>query len=244
MVSSGTLARALRINPSETDWSERSDILLVGGVPKSRYAGLQKSGVAPFMSAGVMLERQAWTRSLGPHFRGRARVLRDVLERADSVPDGFFVAHGTLSQWKEAKRGGAKEREAKNGHRYAYVEGAIPFPDPIDRPARTILTGEGGSTPSRFKHIIRAENGKYRRLTPSELERLTGFPPGWTDTGMPDGQRAFMMGNAVVVGLVEKIGQSLRIELHSIQGVRRTQKALRESGHGENQTESSEASSG
>ena len=32
-----------------------------------------------------------------------------------------------------------------------------PFPDNIDGPSRTILTGEGGATPSRFKHLIRLE---------------------------------------------------------------------------------------
>ena len=41
-------------------------------------------------------------------------------------------------------------------------------PSPTRRWAvRTILTGEGGSTPSRFKHLIQSEDGRYRRLTPA-----------------------------------------------------------------------------
>ena len=64
-------------------------------------------------------------------------------------------------------------------------------------------------TPSRFKHVIDVGDGRLRRLTPLELERLNGFPDDWTDTGMPDGRRAFMMGNALVVGLVEKVAQGL-----------------------------------
>ena len=76
-------------------------------------------------------------------------------------------------------------RVAKNGHRYAYNEGAIAFPDPLDRPSRTVLTGEGGATPSRFKHIIATPDGRFRRLTPVELERLNGFPTTGPTQGCP-----------------------------------------------------------
>jgi DNA (cytosine-5)-methyltransferase 1 len=108
-------------------------------------------------------------------------------------------------------KGAKAERRVhpKTGFEYFYSEGAIPFPDRIDGPARTILTGEGGTSPSRFKHIVEPNfDGRYRRLTPVELERLNGFPDNWT-AGMPDGRRAFCMGNALVVGLVERIGQVL-----------------------------------
>jgi DNA (cytosine-5)-methyltransferase 1 len=71
------------------------------------------------------------------------------------------------------------------------------------------LTGEGGSTPSRFKHVIQTPSGRLRRLVPIELERLNGFEDDWTDTGMPDGRRAFMMGNALVVGLVQRVAAGL-----------------------------------
>ena len=57
------------------------------------------------------------------------------------------------------------------------------------------------------------EDGRYRRLSPRELERLNGFPDDWTDTGMSDGRRAFMMGNALVVGLIERVGAELMAEL-------------------------------
>ena len=114
-----------------------------------------------------------------------------------------------LSRWKYLKGPKSEERTAKNGHHYRYQEGGIAYPDPTDRPSRTILTGEGGPTASRFKHIIKTDAGRYRRLTPIELERLNGFDDGWTNTGMPDAKRAFMMGNALVVGLIELVGRSL-----------------------------------
>lgn len=95
------------------------------------------------------------------------------------------------------------------------------FPDPLDRAARTILTGEGGTAASRFKHVIRdPESGRLRRLVPEELEELNGFPRGWTDTGMSDGKRAFMMGNALVVGIVQRIGKAIKAEADACQNER------------------------
>jgi DNA (cytosine-5)-methyltransferase 1 len=79
------------------------------------------------------------------------------------------------------------------------------------------LTGEGGTTPSRFKHIIKTKNG-YRRLTPIELERLNGFPDNWSlnskdGNAVSDAKRAFFMGNALVVGVIERIGIALKQKL-------------------------------
>ncbi len=83
------------------------------------------------------------------------------------------------------------------------------FPDPLNKPSRTIVTGEGGSTPSRFKHVVKTKKG-LRRLTPLELERLCMFPDNHTYIpGMSDQRRAFFMGNALVVGVIERIGNSL-----------------------------------
>ena len=81
------------------------------------------------------------------------------------------------------------------------------FPDALDAPARTILTNEGGGSASRTKHIIQTSDGRYRRLVPDELDQLQGFPKGWTDTGMTDGNRAFCMGNALIVGIPHRIGE-------------------------------------
>ena len=79
------------------------------------------------------------------------------------------------------------------------------FPDYLDRASRTIITGEGGPGPSRFKHVVRTPSGRYRRLLPLELERLNMFPDNHT-YGASDIRRAFLMGNALVTGIVEKLG--------------------------------------
>jgi len=83
------------------------------------------------------------------------------------------------------------------------------FPDPLDKPSRTIITGEGGKSPSRFKHVINTKKGP-RRLTPIELERLNMFPDNHTNLeGVNDTKRAFFMGNALVVGVIERISKQL-----------------------------------
>src|SRR6266576_2212607 len=122
----------------------------------------------------------------------------------------FFIPDGQVSRWAYLKGPKREERTAANGHQYFYSEGGIAFPDRTDVPSRTVLTGEGGTSPSRFKHVVRTKDGRLRRLTPVELERLNGFEDGWTE-GMPDGRRAFMMGNALVVGLVTKVESTLLV---------------------------------
>ncbi|MEX1264634.1 MAG: DNA (cytosine-5-)-methyltransferase [Actinomycetota bacterium] len=163
--------------------------------------------VTPFLDTGVMWQGKVWTRKVKPNFDGKFLTLGDMLVPDEQVPDAFFVPDVQLERWEYLKGAKSQDRMSGNGHQYRYQEGAIAYPDPTDRPARTILTGEGGATPSRMKHLIETRDGRHRRLTPIELERLNGFPDDWTKTGMPDGKRAFMMGNALVVGLVEQIGR-------------------------------------
>ena len=115
--------------------------------------------------------------------------------------DKWKYLKGRKSQWKINKTSGFK---------YRYGEGEMIFPDSTEKPSRTIITGEGGASPSRFKHVIKVEEDVYRRLTPIELERLNMFPDNHTKhEDVSDTKRAFFMGNALVVGVVERIGQEL-----------------------------------
>jgi len=91
---------------------------------------------------------------------------------------------------------------------YNYSEGKMSFPDRLDMPGRTMLTSEG--TVNRSSHVISdLQTGMLRIITPKEAERLNQFPDNWTDTGMTDSKRYFMMGNALVCGIIEKIGIQL-----------------------------------
>ncbi|MGI8615490.1 MAG: DNA (cytosine-5-)-methyltransferase [Actinomycetota bacterium] len=205
----GALARGLPVRIPTTTEIGPPDIKLEGDLKEITDNFGVGNPMTPFLNAGVMWRRAVWTRAVQPNYSGRKAVLRDVLQSADEIPESFFILKEQLERWVYLKGRKDIPRIAKNGHEYLYSEGGIAFPDPIDQPSRTILTGEGGVTPSRFKHVIDAGDGRLRRLTPLELERLNGFPDGWTETGMPDGRRAFMMGNALVVGLVDRVGREL-----------------------------------
>ena len=182
------------------------------------YVVSEKFGVgrrlSPFENAGVMIEGRVWTRKVEPRYRGKTHTLGEVVAKTEHVPEAFFVSEDRLGPWSYLKGSKSEPRVDKvTGHEYNYSEGGMAFPDPLDRPSRTILTGEGGISASRFKHIIEdPATGRFRRLVPEELEELQGFPRGWTDTGMSDGKRAFMMGNALVVGVVARIGRAIKDE--------------------------------
>ena len=210
----GALARGLPVQPAgdtviALEGEEEPSIVLKGHPAQITQEFGWGRLTTPFRSAGVMWDRHAWTHDVIAMFDAPRGVLGDVLLADQDVPPEYFVAEDRVMQWGYLKGSKRAERVAKNGHRYAYSEGAIAFPDPTDQPSRTILTGEGGATPSRFKHVIRTESGRLRRLVPVELERLNTFPDGWTATGMPDGRRAFMMGNALVVDLISRVGATI-----------------------------------
>lgn len=147
-------------------------------------------------------------------------TLKSVLLDPSEVSSEFWINDDSLENWRYLK--GAKKItrvHKSSGTPYIYAEGSMSMPDSIDKPSRTVLTGEGGSSPSRFKHIIKQGN-RFRRLTPIELERLNGFPDDWTKLGskigeISPGRRSFFMGNALVVDVVARIGEVLAAELRS-----------------------------
>ena len=88
--------------------------------------------------------------------------------------------------------------------------------DDEDKPARTMLTSEGGF--NRSTHIVKdKKTGNIRLLTAAETERIQGFPTNHTKyclvngemVEMPLNKRRFMMGNALVVNLVADMEKTL-----------------------------------
>ena len=168
----------------------------------------------PFANAGLILDRQVFTSKGKAIFKGEPILLDHVVQKnEDKIPDEFFIDESDLKEWKKAKNAKSIPRVSKDGYEYNYSEGNMAFPDKLDRPSRTIVTGEGGKSVSRFKHVIQTDSGRYRRLLPLELERLNMFDDDWT-LGAPDAKRAFFMGNALVVGIVEKLSNSLLKEIN------------------------------
>lgn len=170
-----------------------------------------KTGKAsPFGNAGIMIDRQVFSIDTSPVYTGTNQNLGDILVDENFVPEDFFISEKDLPKWNYEKGAKKIERVSKEGFKYTFSEGGMAFPDPLDKPSRTMITGEGGNAPSRFKHVILTPSGKYRRLIPIELERLNMFPDNHTyHPEVSDGRRAFLMGNALVCGIVELIGKSL-----------------------------------
>jgi DNA (cytosine-5)-methyltransferase 1 len=211
----GILARALPVASKVDDDAFVSLDLPADVISRSFNKGAEKS---PFLNAGVYFANKAYTFKTLPAFKGSKKVLGDVLQDDSVVPEGYFVDQTRVQEWEYLKGAKTIERIHKeSGTSYNYAEGKMAFPDLLTNPSRTILTGEGGTSPSRFKHIIKTKRG-FRRLTPIELERLNGFPDDWTALGVSgdaisDIKRAFFMGNALVVGLVTKVGRVIAKDL-------------------------------
>lgn len=190
-----------------------------------------------FENTGVMKDGVVYTLKTTPDYDGDQITLGDIMEEGD-VDEAFFIpkerlyytspeidhsdetrerlsdeAHKTWQYVKGAKK---LPRQAKNGHEYIFSEGPVPMIDEYDKPARTMLTSEGSF--NRTTHIVRdKKTGKIRLLTPIEVERIQGFPSDWTKECLVDGEivempvhkRRFMMGNALVVNLINQMEAQL-----------------------------------
>ncbi len=212
---SGILARALPIEKLTSDLIEIELDDEADEISSRFNKGGDKS---PFLNSGYYADGVAYTIKSQAKLSSSAMVLGDVLVSDSRVPDEYWVEEKRLKAWRYLKDAKSVERTHKgSGVTYNYAEGKMAFPDLLTNPSRTILTAEGGNTPSRFKHIIQTKNG-YRRLTPIELERLNGFPDDWTKTieqekVVTDAKRAFFMGNALVIGLIEKVGKIIASDI-------------------------------
>jgi len=157
-----------------------------------------------FKNFGYLYNSTIYTADVISSYNGLQSNLDDVLEKGNNLSK-YVVSN--VDKWKYLKSGKKIERTSKDGFTYMFSEGQIAFPDYLNKPARTMLTSE--SSLNRSSHLIFDENLKsYRTLTPLEAERLNGFPDNWTES-LSDKRRFFMMGNALVCGLVNKLSVEL-----------------------------------
>lgn len=206
VLRNGVMAVALPVVPSPIKQSE----FRIEGEPYEISENFGKSlKASPFFKAGAMQNGEIFTAEVAPNYDGPFDTLGDVLVDDSEVPESYYIDADKLERWEYFKGGKKEERTHASGFTYMYSEGGMAFPDPVDKPARTILTSEGGSGASRTKHAVRAKNGRIRRLVPDELDQLQTFPKGWTNTGMTNGRRAFCMGNALVVSVVHRIAKEV-----------------------------------
>lgn len=190
-----------------------------------------------FENTGIMKDGVVYTTKTMPKYEGNVITLGDIMEK-DDVEKKYFISkeklyytnpnithsdetHGKLSKeerqtWQYIKGAKKLARKSSGGHEYIFSEGAIPMIDDEDKPARTMLTSEGGF--NRSTHIVKdKKTGNIRLLTAAETERIQGFPTNHTKyclvngemVEMPLNKRRFMMGNALVVNLIEDMEKTL-----------------------------------
>lgn len=195
--SAGLMAKAFPIECHED--------ILEGTVPADIVETSDKFAF-DFRIAGYMSNGKIYTAKI-KEAEEKPIILGDILQR--DVDKSYFISdEARMAKWTYLK--GAKKipRKSKDGHEYVFSEGPIAFPDPWDKPGRTMLTSE--STLNRSTHVVAdPANGKLRTLTPIEAERLQGFDDDWTNTGMPQRMRFFCMGNALVVPMISRMGKVL-----------------------------------
>ena len=208
ILENGILAEAL---PVTSDNSKLIEFKLKGGIV-SISENFNKNGkVGIFENSGIMINGVVTTLKTHPNYDGPFTFLKDIIIDGE-VSSEYYIDKKDLDKWKYLKGAKKEMRTNAQGFEYNYSEGGMIFPEPLDKPSRTIITGEGGSSPSRFKHVIKTSKG-IRRLTPIELERLNMFPDNHTNLeGVSDTKRAFFMGNALVVGVIEKIAKVIAKE--------------------------------
>ena len=190
-----------------------------------------------FENTGVMKDGVIYTLKTTPKYDGEQITLGDIMETGE-VDKQYFIpleklyytkpsithsdeTNGKLPKedrqtWQYIKGAKKLPRKAANGHEYIFSEGAIPMVDKYDKPARTMLTSEGSF--SRTTHIVQdKKTGEIRLLTACETERIQGFPTDHTKyclvqgekVEMPVNKRRFMMGNALVVNLINDMEKTL-----------------------------------
>ena len=198
---------------------------------------LSDSFVFNFENTGVMRDGIIYTLKTTPDYDGEQITLGDIMETGE-VDESFFIPEERLyytdpsvdhsdetvaklsdrehKTWQYIKGAKKLPRTAATGHDYVFSEGAVPMIDAPNKPARTMLTSEGGF--SRTTHIVRdLKTDRIRLLTPTEMERIQGFPTNWTRdclvndavVEMPLNKRRFMMGNALVVNLISQMEKQL-----------------------------------
>lgn len=203
----GVMSKAFPFKAKDNTLSE----FTITGTIREVSDNFNKDGKnSPFGTAGIMRNRSVFSIDAEAIYNGPTMTLGGNLVDESLVPEDFFISENEIAKWEYEKGAKKIERTSKEGFKYTFSEGGMAFPDSLDKPSRTIITGEGGPSASRFKHVVLTPSGRYRRLIPLELERLNMFPDNHTcHPDVTDGRRAFLMGNALVCGIVQQIGKSL-----------------------------------
>ena len=156
---------------------------------------------ANFENTGCMVNGQVVTFKTEPQFKEPIPLKDTLLHNVDKK---FYLNDKQKEKFEYMKGSKRITRTNAEGFTYNFSEGKIAYPENIDLPSRTMLTSEG--TVNRSSHVVAdLDTGEKRIITPVEAERLQHFPDNWTNTGMTDRQRYFMMGNALVTFIINTL---------------------------------------
>jgi DNA (cytosine-5)-methyltransferase 1 len=205
ILKSGVLAKGFK-NSFE---GEENSFSFSGDIVEVSDSFNKGGGKSLFKNSGVMINGSVYTCKSKAVYTGKKKIiLKDIMEEG-KVEEEFYIDETSLNKWDYLKGAKKEKRITSAGFEYNYTEGAMIFPDDLNKPSRTIITSEGGTSPSRFRHVVKTKNG-LRRLTPLELERLNMFPDNFTKMeNVSNSRRGFLMGNALVIGVVQKIGLNI-----------------------------------
>ena len=180
---------------SESIFSKYKDLIVVSD--KFKFA---------FETCGLFIEHSLTTAKYEAN-SSKEFQLKNLLI-AEVTDKKYYLSENEKEKFAFLKNSKKIPRKRPDGSDYFYSEGKMSFPDSLNSPGRTMLTSEGSI--NRSTHVVEDLTSKNLRiLTPIECERLNQFPDNWTNTGMTDKKRYFMMGNALVCGIIKKIGKSL-----------------------------------
>lgn len=169
-----------------------------------------------FWNTGVMRHGYYYSADTEPLGNESPITLREIIVPESEVPEKYYIEGEKLAKFEYLRGPKRIERTSLEGHSYIYSEGGMSPTDDLNLPGRTMLTSEG--TVNRSTHLLKI-NGRYRLITPIEAERLQDFPDDWTkykqlETGevveVGERMRMFFMGNALVTGIVKRIGDELK----------------------------------
>lgn len=137
--------------------------------------------------------------------RGKLRTRRKLSQRdkRGAIQEKEKKADSHALRWVRTDKGKKARKEAVRGGRdyTPFNKGHRELVDSTDNISGCI-------TGALNKDALLREGFKVRRLTPTECERLQGFPDGWTE-GISDTQRYKCLGNAVTTSVITSIGERL-----------------------------------
>lgn len=166
---------------------------------------ISDKGVFDFFNSGISIQNKIYNFNVQPITK-KSKSLESILDT--DVSDEYYLNEEDINKVKYLKDK-KKILRNSNGFKYYFSEGKIPFPDDTSKPARTILTSEGQL--NRSSHFIMDKKG-IRFLTPTEVERINGFPKNWTNVkGISQRKRYFLMGNALSIKIIHIIAKDISI---------------------------------